>query len=184
MPLLTAQQLAAVLAPCELAFAAGWLPHVIAAAERFEINTPARLAAFLAQTAHESMRYRRTAEIWAPESCAWQRGYEGKASLGNTQPGDGARFRGRGLIQLTGRYWYTECSKATGIPCLVTPEALAAQAGAAISAAWYWSRNRCNLLADAGDFDAITRKINPAMLGADQRRAFWTKAKGVLNVPA
>lgn len=179
--MLTATQLAAILAPCDLAFAESWLPHVTAAAARFEINTPARLAAFLAQTAHESMRFRRTVEIWAPQSCAWQRSYEGRAALGNTQPGDGQRFLGRGLIQLTGRYWYTECSKATGIPCVVDPDTLGKPAGAAISAAWYWSRNRCNLLADAGNFDAITRKINPVMLGADQRRALWKKAKAALN---
>lgn len=178
---LTAQQLAEILAPCNTEFAAGWLPCLTAAAARFEINTPTRLAAFLAQTAHESMRFRHTSEIWAPAQCAWQRSYEGRAALGNTQPGDGQRFLGRGLIQLTGRYWYTECSKATGIPCVVSPALLAAKPGAAVSAAWYWSRNQCNALADAGNFDAITRKINPAGLGADQRRALWEIAKKCLN---
>lgn len=79
-----------------------WAAHITEAMERFEINTPLRQAAFLAQIGHESGRLVYVREIWNPPRCAWQERYEGRADLGNTQTGDGERFRGRGLIGMLG----------------------------------------------------------------------------------
>ncbi len=120
----------------------------------WEINNPLREAAFLAQIAHESGEFLYTEEIASGE------GYEGRADLGNTEEGDGARFKGRGLIQVTGRRNYAACGSALGIDCIGNPEYLEDPRYACQSAAWYWKTHGLNELADKQFFKEITKKIN------------------------
>lgn len=141
----------------------------------FEINTPARAAAFLAQVAHESGELRYVRELASGAA------YEGRADLGNTQPGDGVRFKGRGLIQITGRNNYYACGDALGLDLVMYPELLESPANACLSAAWFWEGRGLNELADAGNFDRITRRINGGTNGAQQRNAYWARAKEILQ---
>lgn len=140
-----------------------------------KITTPARRAAFLAQLAHESGQLLYTREI------ADGHAYEGRRDLGNSEKGDGPRFRGRGLIQITGRANYRACSLALygDERLLKNPELLEAPEAAALSAAWFWSSNNLNDLADHGNFDAITRRINGGTAGAAERLAFFRAAERV-----
>jgi putative chitinase len=164
---------------CQSARAAVWAGPLTDAMERYEINTPERQAAFLAQIAVESGRLLYVREIWGPTK--WQVKYEGHVGLGNTVKGDGRRFCGRGLIQVTGRTNYDRCGKALGLDLLNAPELLELPQHAAMSAAWFWKSNGLNELADEGEIDKITRRINgPGMLGADDRKELYGKAMAVL----
>lgn len=145
-----------------------WYPHVRAACLAHRIDTPARIAAWIAQIGHESGGFRFTREIWGPTDA--QRRYEGRIDLGNTVPGDGSRYRGRGLIQITGRSNYARAAAALGVDVVAEPEMLETDGMAALSAAWWWSANGCNQLADAGNFDALTRRINGGLNGIEDRR--------------
>jgi putative chitinase len=178
---ITAQQIADAIG-CPLARAAKWADPLNAAMERYEINTPARQAAFLAQVGHESGRLIYVREIWNPAQCPWQARYEGRADLGNVQPGDGARFRGRGLIQITGRANYRACGAALGEDLEAHPELLEQPIFAAMSAAWFWKFHGCNELADQGRFREITRVINGGFNGQTDRVALWKSAKEALDV--
>lgn len=146
-----------------------------AAMEEFEINTPARQAAFLAQIAHESGSLRYVRELASGGA------YEGRADLGNTHAGDGPFFKGRGLIQITGRNNYTKCGEALDLPLLQQPELLEQPDSACRSAAWFWQTHGLNELADAGDFIRITKRINGGTNGLAERQAFWARAKQVLG---
>lgn len=147
-------------------------------AERAGITTRARVAAFLAQLAHESAGFRYLEEIWGPTPA--QRRYEGRADLGNTQPGDGYRYRGRGWIQLTGRHNYRTYGALLGLPLEVQPD-LAAQPGtAARIACAYWDQRKLNALADVGDFVGITRRINGGLNGLPDREAYHRRALAAL----
>ena len=140
---------------CSTLRAANWAPYIQRACEIFAINTPARLAAFLAQIGHESGRLVYSREIWGPTHA--QARYEGRADLGNTRSGDGKWYMGRGLIQTTGRANY--CATRDGlrqhlpnVPDFeADPTALELPEWAALSAAWYWHSRGLNALADAGD---------------------------------
>jgi len=156
--------------------AAQFIAPMVQAMERFEINTPARAAAFLAQVMHESGRLRYTLELASGDA------YEGRRDLGNLHKGDGRRFKGRGLIQITGRANYRDCSMALygDERLLITPELLEQPEGAALSAAWYWSSRNLNALADAGQFSLITRRINGGMNGLADRLAYFDKASKLL----
>lgn len=145
----------------------------------FGIDTPTRQAAFLAQIGHESGGLHWSVEIWGPTEA--QRRYEGRRDLGNVQIGDGFRFRGRGLIQTTGRANYVATGKALGVDLIAKPELLALPELAARSAAWYWKSRNLNALADAGDFERITRKINGGLNGQAERIALWESARGALT---
>lgn len=157
--------------------AAQFVAPLLAAMARFGINTPTRVAAFLAQIAHESGQLRYVLEV------ADGKAYEGRATLGNTEPGDGPRFRGRGLIQVTGRANYRACSLALfgDERLLDNPELLEHLEYAALSAAWFWSSHDCNELADAGDFRALTKRINGGYNGLAERTAFWERAEQALR---
>lgn len=131
----------------------------------FEINTSERLAMFLANIGHESGSFRWLSEIWGPTAA--QERYEGRTDLGNTQPGDGVRFKGHGLIQTTGRANHRELRPAlllagyAGVPDFeADPEALTKPRWAAASAGYYWASRRINRFADAGDFDGACDAIN------------------------
>lgn len=164
---------------CSAALAERYAVHLAEACGTFAVNTPDRLAAFLAQIGHESGGLRYTAELWGPTPA--QSRYEGRADLGNTEPGDGHRYAGHGLIQTTGRYNHratTNALRAYGAPDFeADPLALTEPRWAALSAAWYWHSHGCNELADAGEFERITRKINGGLNGQDDRLKRWEKAK-------
>lgn len=104
----------------------------------------------------------------------------GRVHLGNTQPGDGWRFRGRGLKQLTGRDNYRRCSKSIGEDLVTYPERLLLPVNAALSAAWFWESNNLNALADLGDVRAMTKVINGGEFGLPDRIALYGKALEVL----
>lgn len=144
--------------------------HLSAACEFFGINTPQRLAAFLGQIGHESGSLRHVREVWGPTPA--QQRYEGRADLGNTEPGDGYRYRGRGLIQATGRDNYRRVTRwladVRAPDFERAPELLEEPRWAAWSAAAWWSRNRCNELADAGDIVGLGRLINRGSSKATQ----------------
>ncbi len=176
MPL-TEQQLLQIL-PSAGPRAGVFVPALNRAMQRYRIDSPVRQAAFLAQIGHESGQLRYVREIWGPTAA--QQRYEGRKDLGNTQPGDGARFKGRGLIQITGRENYRKAGAALGLPLLDQPELLEQAEWAATSAAWWWSSHGLNELADAGRFEQITRVINGGLNGQADRLTLWEKAKAVL----
>lgn len=149
-------------------------PYLTDAMEEFDINTPARQAAFLAQVGHESGQLRYVREIASGAA------YEGRKDLGNTEPGDGIRFKGRGLIQITGRANYVECGKALALDLLLHPELLEETQSACRSTAWFWKSRGLNELADKGDFLRITRRINGGINGLSDRMALHERAQGVL----
>ena len=159
--------------------------HLSAACEHYRIDTPVRLAAFLAQIGHESGSLHHTREIWGPTEA--QRRYEGRADLGNTEPGDGERYKGRGLIQCTGRTNYramTNALRRFGAPDFeAEPEALEQPQWAAWTAAAWWATHGCNELADVSSFEALTRRINGGLNGLDDRAARWERAKTALATP-
>lgn len=138
----------------------------------------ARAAAFIAQVGHESGQLRYVREIWGPT--AQQLGYEGRADLGNTVKGDGSKYRGRGLIQITGRANYAACGEALGLDLINNPQLLELPQHAAMSAAWFWSTRGLNTLADQGEFVKITRRINGGVNGLADRQALYDKALKVL----
>jgi len=148
-----------------------------AAMAEFGIDTPERRASFIAQVAHESGQLRLTRELWGPTPA--QKGYEGRADLGNVCPGDGFRYRGRGLIQITGRANYAACGAMLGFDVLNNPELLEGPTLASRSAAWFWQKRGLNALADAGDQVEICRRINGGKNGLAERLAFYDEAKKV-----
>jgi len=152
--------------------------HLAYACAMHDITSPVRLAAFLAQVGHESGSLKHTAELWGPTDA--QRSYEGRKNLGNVQIGDGFFFRGRGLIQVTGRANMTQMAEWLGLDLLGSPELLEQPRWAALSAATWWARHGCNQLADAGDFEALTRRINGGINGLDDRLKRWERAKAAL----
>ncbi|WP_421557808.1 glycoside hydrolase family 19 protein [Pseudomonas canadensis] len=155
-----------------------FVPALNTAMNRYGIMGAARVAAFIAQAGHESGQLRWVREIWGPT--AQQAGYEGRADLGNTVKGDGSKFRGRGLIQITGRANYAACGQAMGLDLINKPELLELPQNAAMSAAWFWSTRGLNTLADQKDFAKITRRINGGLTGQADRQALYDKALKVL----
>jgi len=165
--------------------AAAWVGSINEAMAQFGIDTPLRAAMWLAQVGHESMHLARTREIWGPTP--QQAGYEGRADLGNTQPGDGSRYRGRGLLQVTGRHNYAAMRDSLrqvygpGVPDFEAyPETLETMTWAARSAAQFWASHRLNAPADVGDIKAVTKRINGGLTGLDKRQALYTAALAVL----
>ena len=159
-------------------------PGLNATFERFEINTPLRITHFLAQVLHESGGFRWLREIWGPTDA--QRGYEPPSSLarrlGNTEPGDGARYLGRGTIQLTGRYNYSQFSKAMGVDFVSHPEWVESAPYAVLVAGWYWNSRRINEAADRDDLLKVTRLVNGGTNGLADRQNYLNRAKQVLQV--
>ncbi|PMX27596.1 MULTISPECIES: glycoside hydrolase family 19 protein [unclassified Pseudomonas] len=155
-----------------------FVPVLNTAMSKYGIVTPMRIAAFIAQVGHESGQLRWVREIWGPT--AQQAGYEGRADLDNTVQGDGFKYRGRGLIQITGRANYTACGEALGLDLVSQPTLLEQPQHAAMSAAWFWSTRGLNTLADQGELVKITRRINGGLNGQDDRQALYDKALKVL----
>ena len=138
---------------------------------RFEINTAVRQQHFLSQCAHESDHFNTTREY------ASGRAYEGRKDLGNTVKGDGERFRGRGLIQLTGRANYTNASKALEQPYVQEPGLVERFPAAALVSGWFWQTHGLNELADKDDVTAVTRRVNGGLNGLDSRKVALASAR-------
>ena len=188
---------------CTPARAEAWLPYLISAMTRFSINTPNRMAAFIAQVSHESAHFTQIEEdldysakalmdtfeehFTASEAQRYARQpakianrvYANRMGNGDEASGDGWMYRGRGLIQITGKDNYKACGDGLWVNLLVKPELLLLKEYAALSAGWFWSVNKCNELADHGDFAGITRKINGGLNGQADRLALYESAESV-----
>ncbi len=151
---------------------------------RFSINTPKRAAAFLAQVGHESGQLHYVRELGSDQYLSKYDTGTLAARLGNTPvlDGDGQKYRGRGLIQITGRDNYRQCSLGLfGDDRLVfIPQLLEKPQWAAESAAWFWQQNGLNELADRDQFNSITRRINGGLNGLQDRLQLWARARAVL----
>jgi len=182
-----------------------WLDPLNDTFEKFEINTPLRMACFIGQVKHESgfthleenLNYSaiRMTQVWtritlAQAQTAVAKGkeavaeliYGGRKELGNTTVGDGGKFYGRGLIQLTGRANYTSFATAIEKPEIIEhPEMLATPEYACLSAGWYWDTRKLNTLADTNDYTTMTRRINGGVLGLEERIKFINDALLVLS---
>lgn len=206
---LTAGLLAAV-AQGSRADLPAWVAPLRAACLQFGITTPRRLAAFLAQVAHESGGFEQLGESLnysvaglrmtfpgrVPQSLAERIGrkpgrpadqraiaeavYGGR--LGNLSPRDAWIYRGAGLIQITGFANHDAVAEAFRMPVLDVPAWLRTPEGAALSAAWWWNRAGCNELADAGAFDRISRTINGGDNGREDRRFRYAAARKALGL--
>jgi predicted chitinase len=165
---------------------AQYLPFLQRALAEFAVNVPLREAAFLAQVAHESGEFRWMEEIWGPTAA--QKKYEPPSDtarkLGNTQPGDGKRFKGRGPIQITGRANYAKYGGLLGVDLVNNPERAATPEVGFRVAGLFWQRNGLNELADREMFETITRRINGGLNGYQDRLKYYARAKQVLGVGA
>ena len=185
---------------------AKWLKPLNDTFAKYGIDTLKRQAAFIGQCGHESNNFKTleenlhysaqslmrvwpsrfdaaTAEKYAnnPEMIA-NKVYGGRADLGNTEEGDGSKFHGRGIIQLTGRSNVTACGDALGQPFAEHPELLLEPEWACMSAGWFWNRKQLNLLADNEDWTTMTKRINGGTLGLDDRINRIHKAMDILGV--
>lgn len=211
MPELTSSQLSAIMPACP--DPDGWTAALNVAMARFDIMTAGRMAAFLAQLAHESGQLKRLVEnlnysaprlmqVWPSRFPALDKAklyernpeklanyvYAKRLGNGDEASGDGWRYRGRGLIQLTGRGNYRSAALGIGQPLEQQPELLEQPGPAALSAAWFWKSHGLNELADdrnddddTEDFKTITKRINGGTVGLKERMVFWEKAKAVLS---
>src|SRR5262249_16908093 len=187
--MLTSDELQSIMPKLSSARNAELLPFLQSAMTEFAIEAPARAAAFLAQLAHESGQFRFMEEIWGPTDA--QRRYDPltklSQDLGNSEPGDGKRFKGRGPIQLTGRANYKRFGDLLTVDLVGDPPRAAMPAVAFRIAGLFWSRKGLNELADLATDDAfkeITRRINGGTNGLDDRKAFYAVARNVLGVRA
>jgi putative chitinase len=190
----------------KLGIDAKWLQPLNDTFAKFEINTPARMASFIGQCMLESGNFKyleenlnysavRITQVWPriPLAKAQEAVAKGKAAiaeliygnrpeLGNTQAGDGGKFFGRGIIQLTGRANYTAFANAIGKPeILEHPELVATPEYACLSAGWFWNRGKLNTYADTADYTTMTKRINGATLGLNERIANIKKALSILG---
>lgn len=162
--------------------AAVFLPYLNAAMARRQINNPHRVAAFLAQIGHESGSLLYVRELWGPTDA--QKKYDTRVDLGNTPEldGDGFKYRGGGLMQITGLKNHRLCSLVLfgDERLLDRPELLTQPEWASESAAWFWMYRGLNEVADTGDFRRITKRINGGLNGYADRLRIWTRAREVL----
>lgn len=184
---------------------AKWLEPLNETFKKYEINTPRRQAAFIGQCGHESASFKVLEEnlnysakglmaTWPsrfheidiaekfernPEMIA-NKVYGGRADLGNTEDGDGWRFHGRGLIQLTGRTNYTVCGLALGKPFAEHPELVLEPENAAMTAGWFFNKRNLNLLSDDEDWETQTKRINGGLIGLKDRIERIHKAMDIL----
>jgi putative chitinase len=142
---------------------------------KYDIGTSKRAAMAVAQFAHESDRFR-TSEEYASGSA-----YEGRGDLGNTHPGDGRRFKGRGRIMVTGRVNYSAVHAALQIDCVDRPTLLARSPNSELASGWWWSSHGCNGFADRNDFVGLTKRINGGTNGLADRQSLYAKAGQVAD---
>ena len=206
-----------------------WLGAIRAACEKFQINTDKRVAAFLAQCAHESggftmltenLNYRAStmAACWPPRFAVQEPDpakpgktrpnkdaqgknipnafaialekkpeaiantvYSNRMGNGTIESGDGWKYRGRGLKQLTGKDNYTRCGAGIGVDIVSDPDKLLEPTYAALSAGWFWSSNHCGDFIDKDDFVGLTKKINGGTIGLADREARYKKCLASMN---
>lgn len=161
--------------PFARARATAFIEPLNAAMAEFGIDSAARIASFIAQVGHESGQLQYVRELASGAA------YEGRKDLGNTWPGDGQRYKGRGLLQITGRLNYIACGAALGLDLVGHPELLEQPAAACRSAGWFWKTHGLNELADTGDQVRVTKRINGGTNGLAERLALFEKAKLALS---
>lgn len=208
MTLLTVDQLRAMIPTNKEV--EGWCEELNKALPKYDITTPQRIAGFISQCAHESMDFNALSEnlnyreetlnkifprYFGPgkrNAAEYARNPEKIANyvymdefrtnkLGNTQPGDGWRFRGRGLKQLTGRDNYTRFAKDYDMTAEQAAEWLETKEGALASALWFWNTKNLNAVADTGNVAALTKKINGGDIGLADRQTRYTRAMAALG---
>lgn len=204
-PLFTLEQFK-VATSCNQSNTEKFYPFVLAACALYAIDTNLRIAAFLSQIGHESASltslsenlnysYQGLMKTWPkrfptgaiakpyhrnPEKIA-NKVYSNRMQNGDELSGDGWRYRGRGLKQLTGKYNYIQISNDLGIDFVANPDELLHPLWASVSAAWFWSKNNCNFFADKGDIIGLTKRINGGTLGIDDRLKRYKVALAILS---
>lgn len=183
-----------------------WAVPLDMAFMKYDINTPQRKAAFIGQCAHESNNFKTLEENlnYKPETLmkVWpsrfpdiasamkyahdpiklaNKVYANRMGNGSEESGEGSKYHGRGLVQLTGKENYERCGEAIGVDLVNKPGLLVEPINAALSAGWFWNKKGLNALADAGDFETMTKRINGGLLGLDDRKAKIAKALQVLG---
>lgn len=183
-----------------------WLKPLEDTFAKYDISTPKRQAAFIGQCAHESANFtkleenlnykpERLMQVWPsrfpdlPTAMKYahdpiklaNKVYANRMGNGSEESGEGAKYHGRGLIQLTGKELYGNCGSNIGVDLLSNPGLLATPEYAALSAGWFWNKKGLNALADAGDFETMTKRINGGVLGLEDRKAKIAKALQVLG---
>jgi putative chitinase len=183
-----------------------WLEPLEKTFAKYDINTPKRQAAFIGQCAHESANFKTLEENlnYKPEALmrVWpsrfpdlptamkyahdpikiaNKVYANRMGNGSEESGEGSKYHGRGLIQLTGKENYERCGEAIGIDLINQPGLLAQPDYAAMSAGWFWNKKGLNDLADSGDYETMTKRINGGLIGLDDRKAKIAKALQVLG---
>jgi putative chitinase len=183
-----------------------WLQPLIDTFIKYNISTTQRQASFIGQCQHESNNFRVLEEnlhytadglmrVWPsrfpdrnmaeqyannPEKIA-NKVYAGRMGNGDEESGDGWAYHGRGLIQLTGRDNYSACGTSLGFAYITNPELLVQPRHAALTAGWFWNKKGLNDLADAQDYDTMTKRINGGLNGLDDRKAKIAKTLSVLG---
>lgn len=214
MSTLTVDLLRAIFPNMNASTAETFAPPLAETMDRFDIRTGWRMAAFLAQCAHESLEFEKLEEgltytrperlvqvwpsrFWAPPGAPTQGKkdarlyvrnperlanfvYENRMGNGPAASGDGYRFRGRGVIQLTGRSNYESCEAALNLGILVNPDGLKLPRPACLSAGWFWKANNLARFADRSDFTGLTKAINGGVHGLAQREAYFEDALDML----
>jgi len=183
-----------------------WLQPLNEVFAKYEINTPIRQASFIGQCAHESNNFKTIEENlnYGPEGLmrTWgsrfpdlstamkyahdpikiaNKVYANRMGNGAEELGDGSKYHGRGLIQLTGKENYARCGEALNVDLINQPGLLAQPHYACMSAGWFWNKKGLNALADAGDYETMTKRINGGLIGLDDRKAKIAKAISVLG---
>ena len=173
---LTTKQVGAVFPKITGSKLESYTKHINDALKVANINTKLRVAHFLSQIGHESGGLQ-----WFKEFASGS-AYEGRKDLGNTHPGDGVRFKGRGPIQITGRANYQACGKALGVDFISHPELLEQPKYAFKGAAWFWKTRNINASADKDNIRAVTKIINGGYNGLSSRQAYLNQAKKTLGL--
>lgn len=170
---------------CSEADSKKWAPVLDGVLDEYAILMPSQVAMFLAQIGHESGSFKYVSEIWGPTGA--QKRYEGRADLGNVYQGDGSKYRGHGLIQITGRANHAEMRDklrqrlGPSVPDFEEhPEDLTLPMWAAYSAGEFWSSRNLNPPAAAGDIETVTRRINGGLNGLEDRTKRYERAKEAL----
>jgi putative chitinase len=183
-----------------------WLEPLKETFEKYNIDTPQRQACFIGQCMHESNGFKTLTEnlnysarglmaTWPSrfpnEEVANQyarnsekianRVYGGRMGNGPEETGEGWKYRGRGIKQLTGKDNYERCGSGMGVDLVSNPDLLLDPKYAALSAGWFWNKHNLNDLADKNDIETMTKRINGGLLGLDARKAAIAKAKSVLG---
>lgn len=169
-PMVSSDQLISIY-DCNHSNAIKWVDYINKAMDDYEINTPLRTCHFIAQIGHESGRLQFTRELASGDA------YEGRKDLGNTEPGDGRKYKGRGLIQITGRANYQKYGDLLNIDLINNPTWLEIGPYAATSAALFWQLHGLNDLADNDDLIRITKRINGGTNGLQDRQGLLDSAK-------